>query len=75
MDLQTAKLFTAVLSLTPLIPVAVVLGWIFTTALNAMARNPSVVNDIKGSTLLYFAFTEAIGLFALVITLLILFVV
>jgi len=75
MDPQTAKLAAAVISLTPLIPVSLALGWIFTTALNAMARNPSVVNDIKGSTLLYFAFTEAIGLFALVVTLLILFVV
>jgi len=74
MDPQTAKLITTALCLTPLCFVAVALAWIFTTALNAMARNPSVINDIKGSSILYFAFTEAIGLFALVVSLLVLFI-
>ncbi len=73
MEPMTAKLFAASLTLIPLIPVAISLGWIFTTALNSMARNPSVIDDIKASTLLYFAMVEAIALFALVITLLILF--
>jgi len=73
MDAEIAKLYTTTLCLVPLCFVAVSLAWIFTTAINAMARNPSVVNDIKGASILYFAFTEAIGLFALVVSLLILF--
>ena len=74
MDPQTSKLLMTVLCLTPLIPVAITFGWIATTAINSMARNPSVIDDIKGSSILYFAFTEAVGLFALVVALLILFV-
>ncbi len=74
MDPQSAKLIATSLCLLPLIAVALGLSWIFSTSLSSMARNPSVIKDVKGSTILYFAFTEAIGLFALVVALLILFV-
>ena len=41
---------------------------------NAIGRNPSVTDTVKGTGLFYFALVEAIALFALVIALLLLFV-
>jgi F-type H+-transporting ATPase subunit c len=47
---------------------------LFSSVINAMGRNPSVTDAVKGTALFYFALVEAIALFALVIALLLLFV-
>ena len=74
MEPQTAKLIAASIAVLPLGAVAIALGWLFSSVINAMGRNPSVTENVKGTSLLYFALIEAIALFALVISLLLLFV-
>ncbi len=73
MDPQAAKMIGAAIAVLPLLGVGIGLSWLFTSIINAIARNPSVTETVKSSGLLYFALIEAIALFALVIALLILF--
>jgi F-type H+-transporting ATPase subunit c len=73
MDVASAKLIGAALAVLPLLGVGLGLGFLFSSIITAMSRNPSVSDTVKGTGLLYFALIEAVGLFALVISLLILF--
>lgn len=75
MDPQTAKLFAAAIAVLPLAAVAFALGHLLSTIISTIGRNPNVADTVKGAGLLYFALIEAIGLFALVVALLMLFVV
>ena len=70
---EAARAIAAALALIPLFGVALALGNIFSTLLASIARNPSVSGELKGAGILYFALTEAIALFALLIAFLILF--
>ena len=70
---EAARVIAAALALIPLFAVALALGNIFSTLLSSIARNPSVSGELKGAGILYFALTEAIALFALLIAFLILF--
>ena len=74
MEPQAAKLIGAGLAVLPLLGVGIGLGMLFSSVINAMSRNPSVTDAVKGTGLFYFALVEAIALFALVIALLLLFV-
>lgn len=74
MEVQAVKLLAAAIAVLPLFGVGLGLGNLFSSIINAISRNPSVSDNVKGAGLLYFALIEAIALFALVITLLILFV-
>jgi F-type H+-transporting ATPase subunit c len=74
MEPQAAKLIGAGLAVLPLLGVGIGLGMLFSSVINAMGRNPSVTDAVKGTALFYFALVEAIALFALVIALLLLFV-
>jgi F-type H+-transporting ATPase subunit c len=74
MDAEAAKLIGAGLAVIPLFGVGIGLGMLFSSIINAMGRNPSVADAVKGTGLFYFALIEAIALFALVIALLMLFV-
>jgi F0F1-type ATP synthase membrane subunit c/vacuolar-type H+-ATPase subunit K len=74
MEEQAARVLAAALALIPLFGVALALGNIFSTLLSSIARNPSVSGELKGAGILYFALTEAIALFALLIAFLILYV-
>ncbi|MFH1157679.1 MAG: F0F1 ATP synthase subunit C [Pseudomonadota bacterium] len=74
MEPQSAKLFSAAIAILPLFAVALGLGMLFSSVVNAIGRNPSVASTVKEISLLYFALIEAIALFALVIALLLLFV-
>jgi len=71
--LQGIKYIAAVVAIMPLIGVAMALGNIFTTAIGSIARNPGAKDGIFPITILGFALTEAIGLFALLVSFLILF--
>tara|TARA_B100001123_G_scaffold441629_1_gene583240 strand:- start:919 stop:1143 length:225 start_codon:yes stop_codon:yes gene_type:complete len=74
MEEQAARVIAAAIALIPLFGVALALGNIFSTLLGSIARNPSVSGELKGAGILYFALTEAIALFALLIAFLILYV-
>lgn len=73
MESEAAKLIAAAIAIFPLFGVGIGLGMLFSSVINAIGRNPSVEGSVKGASLLYFAFIEAVALFALVIALLILF--
>ena len=72
---ESAKLIGASIAVLPLLGVGIGLSLLFSSIINTIGRNPSVANTVKSAGLLYFAFVEAIALFALVIAILILFVV
>ena len=71
--LQVAKYIAAVIAILPLFGVALALGNIFATSIAAIGRNPGARDGIFPVTILGFALTEAIALFALLISFLILF--
>lgn len=73
MDVQVAKFFAAALSLISLFGVAFALGNLFTSYMNAVARNPSTQPKLQTMTFIGMALIEALGLFALVIAFIILF--
>lgn len=73
MDVEAAKMIGAGLSLVALTGVGIGIGMIFASLVSSIARNPSVRNDIFIISILGFALTEAIALFALVVALLMLY--
>ncbi|MGI9083445.1 MAG: F0F1 ATP synthase subunit C [Candidatus Fonsibacter lacus] len=73
MELAAAKMIGAGLAAIALAGVGVGMGTIFGNYLSAAIRNPSAAQKQFPTLLLGFDLTEAIGLFALVIALLILF--
>lgn len=73
-QIQAAKMIGAGIAVTPLLGVGIGLGILFASIISVMGRNPSMADNVKGTGLFYFALVEAIGLFALVIALLMLFV-
>ena len=75
MDAQAAKFIGAGLAVIPLLGVGLGLGTLFASIITVMGRNPSMADAVKGSGFMYFAFIEAIALFALLVAMLLLFVV
>ncbi len=73
MDLATMKLLASALALLPLTGVGIALGMIFASYNNAVGRNPSAAEQLDKKFFLTFALTEALAIFALVISLVILF--
>jgi F0F1-type ATP synthase membrane subunit c/vacuolar-type H+-ATPase subunit K len=73
MELESVKLLAAALALLPLAAVGIALGNIFSSYNNAVGRNPGAAEILDKKFFLTFAFTEALAIFALVISLLILF--
>lgn len=73
MEFEAAKLIGAALAVLPLFGVGLGLGNLFSSIITAIGRNPSVADSVKGAGLIYFALIEAVALFALVVSLLILF--
>ena len=74
MEVEAAKLIGAGIAVIPLLGVGIGLGMLFSSIITAIGRNPSVASEVKGTGLVYFALVEAVALFALLISLLILFV-
>ncbi len=72
--LNAAQKIGAGLSTTGLIGAGLGIGFIFGSLINATARNPNLKNDLFKTAILGFALTEAIALFTLMVTFLILFV-
>lgn len=73
MELDAAKLIAAALALLPLAGVGIGLGHIFASYNNAVGRNPGAADLLDKKFFLTFALTEALAIFALVISLVILF--
>ena len=71
--LQAAKYVGAGLSTIGLAGAGAGIGIVFGALVMAFARNPSLKQQLFGFTILGFAFTEAIALFALMMAFLILF--
>jgi F0F1-type ATP synthase membrane subunit c/vacuolar-type H+-ATPase subunit K len=73
MEVEAAKLIGAALALIPIAGVGVGLGMIFASYNEAVGRNPSAVDLLEKKFLLTFALTEALAIFALVISFMIMF--
>ncbi|NBX66907.1 MAG: F0F1 ATP synthase subunit C [Proteobacteria bacterium] len=73
MELEAAKLIAAALALLPMFGVGIGLGHIFSSYNNAIGRNPGAAELLDKKFFLTFALTEALAIFALVISLIILF--
>lgn len=73
MELEAAKLIAAALALLPIFGVALGLGQIFSSYNEAVGRNPTSTELLDKKYFLSFAFTEALAIFSLLISLIILF--
>jgi len=67
------KFIGAGMACTALSGVGVGIGLIFSSLLDAVARNPSLIKTLFNYAIFGFALTEAIALFTIMITFLILF--
>ena len=75
MDVEAAKMIGAGLATIGLAGVGAGVGIVFAALITAFGRNPSLREQLFGFTILGFALTEAVGLFALMMAFLILFAV
>jgi F-type H+-transporting ATPase subunit c len=73
MELESAKLIAAALALLPILGVGLGLGMIFASYNEAVGRNPGAAELLDKKFFLTFALTEALAIFALLISLVILF--
>jgi len=71
--IKSSKLIGAGLATIGLAGAGVGIGIVFGSLVNAHARNPHLKKDLFGYTLLGFALTEAIALFALMMAFIILY--
>ena len=72
-DVEAARMIGAGFAVISLFGVGLAIGNIFSTLINAVARNPEVEPQLFKIGILGFALTEAVALFALLIAFLILF--
>jgi F0F1-type ATP synthase membrane subunit c/vacuolar-type H+-ATPase subunit K len=75
MDVNVAKLIAAAIALLPLFGVGLGLGKLFSSFIEAVGRNPGAKKDVFQIGLIGAAMTEAIAIFALVVSLILIFVV
>ncbi len=74
MDVASAKMLGAGISMIALAGVGIGMGTIFGQLVSSVARNPTARDSVFGLAILGFALTEAVALYALVIAFIILFV-
>lgn len=74
-NLEVVKIMTVagMMAFGTLVPAAMI-GWIGSTALKAIGRNPEAASKIQTPMILAIAFAEAIAVYALVVALIIKFV-
>lgn len=68
-----AKLLGAGIATVALAGAAIGIGLVFAALINATSKNPSIRKELFNQAILGFALTEAIGLFALMMALLLLY--
>jgi len=73
MELAAAKMIGAGLAVIGLFGVATGIGNIFSSLITSVARNPAARSQVFGLAILGFALVEAVALYALLISFLILF--
>lgn len=73
MDIAAAKMIGAGLAMMGLAGAGIGLGMLFSSFVNAVARNPSARPHVLVMTMVGFAVIEAMGLFALIIAFVLLF--
>ncbi len=73
MDVEAAKLIGAAIALLPILGVGLGLGNIFASYNEAIGRNPSAAEILDKKFFITFALTEALAIFALGVSLVILF--
>lgn len=73
MELEGIKLLAAAAALLPMWAVAMSLGKIFSSYNESVARNPSSAEFLDKKYFIALAVTEALGIFSLLVSLLILF--
>jgi F0F1-type ATP synthase membrane subunit c/vacuolar-type H+-ATPase subunit K len=74
MDAQAAKMIGAGLAAIALAGVGVGIGNVFAALVNSIGRNPGARDQVFGIGMLGFALTEAVAFYALLVSLLLLFV-
>ncbi len=74
MELDAMRMLAGAIALLPILGVGLGLGRIFGTYYEAISRNPSTEGSLFKSLILGFAITEALAIFCLGISLIILFV-
>lgn len=72
MDVNTMRLLAGALALLPLFGVGIGLGLIFSSYNEAVGRNPGAAEQLDKKFFLTFALTEALAIFALLISFMIL---
>lgn len=75
MDHESAKLIAGAIALIPILGVGIGLGLIFSSYNEAVGRNPGAADLLEKKFLLTFALTEALAIFALLISIVLIFVV
>lgn len=73
MEIEAVKFLAAAIALLPIFGVGIGLGNIFGSYKNAIARNPDVESKLSGTLIFGFAVTEALAIFCLGVSLIILF--
>jgi len=73
MDALAATKFGAGIAMVGVAGVGIGLGLIFASLVSSVARNPSARNEVFNLAILGVALTEALGVFALLIALLLLY--
>lgn len=74
METEAVKLLAGAIALLPLIGVGIGLGLIFASYNDAVGRNPGAAELLDKKYFLAFALTEALAIFALLISLYLVFV-
>lgn len=72
MEIEAARLIAAALALLPIFGVSIGLGKIFSSYNEAISRNPGVESKLSGTLLFGFAVTEALAIFCLGLSIIIL---
>jgi F-type H+-transporting ATPase subunit c len=72
MDIEAMRLLAGALALLPLFGVGIGLGMIFSSYNDAVGRNPGAAEQLDKKFFLTFALTEALAIFALLISFMIL---
>lgn len=73
MEVEAAKLIGAAIALIPILGVGIGLGLIFASYNEAIGRNPTAAEMLDKKFFITFALTEALAIFALGVSLVILF--
>ncbi|MCH7487068.1 MAG: F0F1 ATP synthase subunit C [Proteobacteria bacterium] len=73
MELDAAKMIGAGLAVIGLFGAGIGIGNIFSSLISSVARNPAARSQVFGMAILGFALVEAVALYALLISFLILF--